>query len=51
MFGDCYCFVFLPHGARDWSAVCDCGIDNNGHLLFAYGTLDPFVKCLKANLG
>ena len=24
----CYykCFVALPHGAVDWSAVCDCGI-------------------------
>ena len=24
----CYykCSVALPHGAMDWSAVCDCGI-------------------------
>ena len=21
-----WCLVALPHGARSWSAVCDCGI-------------------------
>ena len=26
MYCDCYCFVAFPHGAKVWSAVCDCGI-------------------------
>ena len=25
-FCDSQCSVALPHGTKDWSAVCDCGI-------------------------
>ena len=32
---DCYCSVFLPHGAMGWSAVCDCGISLSYSLNFS----------------
>ena len=33
MFCDCYCAVALPHGAVDWSVVCECGIPDHTHVL------------------
>ena len=27
-------FLTLPHGAMDWSVVCNCGIPSHAHLLF-----------------
>ena len=33
---DCYCYVALPHGAVDWSAVSDCGISWSYPLAFLH---------------
>ena len=32
---NCLCSMALPHGAVNWSSVCDCGISDHTLLLFA----------------
>ena len=34
VFGNCYSYVALPHGAVGWSAACDCVIPDHTQLLF-----------------
>ena len=34
---DCWCSVAIPHGAVDWSAVCECGISSSYSLTFWKG--------------
>ena len=47
----CYykCSVGLPHGAVDWSAVCECGNPDHTHLLFV--DLINIVSLLSSHSG
>ena len=35
---DCLCSVTLPHGAVDWSEVCDYGIPDLAHIPLSIDT-------------